>query len=58
MKLVDKLILFTKFLKNNGGKFNMREEIRPRKDYWKEKAELWKDKSLHQENDHAQAQIV
>jgi len=58
MKLVDKLILFTKFLKNNGGKFNMREEIRPRKDYWKEQAELWKDKSLHQEIDHAQAQIV
>jgi hypothetical protein len=58
MKLVDKLILFTKFLKNNGGKFNMREEIAPRKDYWKEQAKLWKDKSLHEEIDFAQAMIV
>ena len=58
MKLVDKLILFTKFLKNNGGKFNMREEIKPRKDYWKKQAELWKDKSLHEEIDAIQAAIV
>tara|TARA_R110001592_G_scaffold121909_2_gene328171 strand:- start:13028 stop:13948 length:921 start_codon:yes stop_codon:yes gene_type:complete len=58
MKLVDKLILFTKFLKNNGGKFNLREEIKPRKDYWKDQAELWKDKSLHEEINNIQAAIV
>lgn len=50
MKLVDKMILFSRFLRNNKDrKLQLDELLASNKDYFQEQSSYWRDKSLYNE---------
>lgn len=49
MKLVDKMILFNQFLRENKNhKFDIDQELQQHKDYFEKQSKYWKDKHLYQ----------
>jgi len=49
MKLVDKMILFNQFLRENENhKFDIDQELRRHKDYFQKQSRYWKDKHLYE----------
>jgi len=59
MKLVDKMILFNRFLRENRRhQFELYNELNPHKEYFKEQSRHWKDKSLYNDIDSAIDQII
>src|SRR5210317_331817 len=58
MKLVDKMILFSRFLRNNKDrKLELDELLASNKEYFQEQSLYWRDKSLYNELDSALADI-
>ncbi len=54
MKLVDKMILFSRFLRNNKDrKLELNELLASNKEYFQEQSRYWRDKSLYNELDSA-----
>ena len=54
MKLVDKMILFSRFLRNNKDrKLQLDELLASNKEYFQEQSHYWRDKSLYNELDSA-----
>jgi hypothetical protein len=54
MKLVDKMILFSRFLRNNKDrKLQLDELLASNKEYFQEQSRYWRDKSLYNELDSA-----
>jgi hypothetical protein len=54
MKLVDKMILFSRFLRNNKDrKLQLDELLASNKEYFQEQSHYWRDKSLYNELDAA-----
>ena len=52
MKLVDKMILFNQFLRENKNhKFDIDEELQRHKDYFKKQSKYWRDKYLYESID-------
>ena len=54
MKLVDKMILFSRFLRNNKDrKLQLDELLASNKEYFQEQSHYWRDKSLYNDLDSA-----